>query len=126
MTELHMTPNIMAGARSRLKSTNRLFDSAVEPFDLIQLSICDSLGKIPQRNDSEEFLMQRYHKFQEIMARPYVMGRDLIEAGLKPCEQFSEILAYAHKLRLAGIDKESTLRQCIAYAKKVLKVNWAE
>lgn len=70
--------------------------------------------------------MQRYHKFQEIMARPYVMGRDLIEAGLKPCEQFSEILAYAHKLRLAGIDKESTLRQCIAYAKKVLKVKLGE
>lgn len=32
MTELHMTPNIMAGARSKLKSTNRLFDSAVESF----------------------------------------------------------------------------------------------
>lgn len=123
MTELHMTPNIMAGARSRLKSTNKLFDSAVEPFDLIQLSICDGLGKIPQRNDSEEFLMQRYHKFQEVMAKPYVMGRDLIEAGLQPCEQFSEILAYAHKLRLAGIDKENTLRQSLAYARKVLKVN---
>ncbi len=123
MTKLHMTPNIMAGARSKLKSTNKLFDSAVEPFDLIQLSICDGLGKIPQSNDSEEFLMQRYQKFQEIMARPYVMGRDLIEAGLKPCEQFSEILAYAHKLRLAGIDKENTLRQSLAYTRKVLKVN---
>lgn len=121
MTELHMTPNIMAGSRSKLKSTNKLFDSAVEPFDLIQLSICDSLGKIPQRNDSEEFLMQRYRKFQEIMAKPYVMGRDLIEAGLKPCEQFSEILEYAHKLRLAGIDKENTLRQSLVYAKKSLK-----
>lgn len=123
MTELHMSPNIMAGARSKLKSTNKLFDSAVEPFDLIQLSICDSLGKIPQRSDSEEFLMQRYEKFLEIMEKPYVMGKDLIEAGLKPCDRFSEILAYAHKLRLAGCDKENSLRQSLAYARKVLKIN---
>lgn len=123
MTEFHMQPNIMAGAGSRLKATNKLFDSAIEPFDLIQLSICDGLGKIPQRNDTEEFLMQRYHKFEEIMAKPYVMGRDLIAAGLKPCAQFSEILAHAHKLRLAGCDKENALRQCLAYARKVLKGN---
>lgn len=126
MTELHMQPNIMAGARSRLKSTNKLLDRAVEPFDLIQLSICDGLGKIPQRNDTEEFLMQRYERFVEIMAKPYVMGKDLIEAGLKPCQQFSEILAYAHKLRLAGCDKENALRQSLAYARKVLKINTAK
>lgn len=126
MTELHMQPNIMASVRSRLKSTNKLFDSAVEPFDLIQLSISDGLGKIPQRNDTEEFLMQRYRKFEEIMSRPYVMGRDLIEAGLKPCQQFSEILAYAHKLRLAGCDKENSLRQSLAYARKMLKINTNE
>lgn len=122
MTELHMAPNIMAGARAKLKSTNKLFDSAAEPLDLIQLSICDGLGKIPQCRDTEEFLMQRYRKFREIMAKPCVMGRDLIEAGLKPGEQFSEILAYAHKLRLAGCDKDSALRQSLAYARKVLKV----
>lgn len=126
MTELHMQPNIMASARSRLKSTNKLLDRAVEPFDLIQLSICDGLGKIPQRNDTEEFLMQRYERFVDIMAKPYVMGKDLIEAGLKPCQQFSEILAYAHKLRLAGFDKENTLQQILAYARKVLKVNTDE
>lgn len=123
MTELHMQPNMMAGAGSRLKSTNKLLDRAVEPFDLIQLSICDGLGKIPQCNNTEELLMQRYEIFVEIMAKPYVMGKDLIEAGLKPCQQFSEILAYAHKLRLAGCDKENALRQSLAYARKVLKIN---
>lgn len=122
MTELHMEPNIMARARSKLKKTNRLFDSAVEPYDLIQLAVCDGLGKLPKCDDTEEFLMQRYNRFNEIMARPYVMGRDLIEAGLAPSEEFTEILSYAHKLRLAGLSKDDQLRQSIAYARSVLKI----
>ena len=122
MTKLHMEPNKMARAGSRLKKTNKLFDSAVEPFDLIQLSICDGLGKLPRCSDSEEFLMQRYNRFNEIMSRPYVMGRDLIEAGLVPGKNFTQILAYAHKLRLAGCDKENALRQSLAYARTVLKI----
>ena len=55
------------------------------------------------------------------MAKPYVMGRDLIEAGLEPGEDFSEILEYAHKLRLAGIEKESALKQALTYARKMRK-----
>ena len=53
------------------------------------------------------------------MSRPYVMGKDLIAAGMKPSPHFSEILAYAHKLRLAGVDKESALKQTLAYARKL-------
>ncbi|MFR0950486.1 MAG: hypothetical protein ACLSFT_08150 [Ruminococcus callidus] len=123
MTELHMQPNIMAAARSRLKSTNKLLDRAVEPFDLIQLSVCDGLGKLPPCGETESFLMQRYEQFTAIMARPYVMGKDLIAAGLQPGVQFSEILSYAHKLRLAGIEKENALRQSLAYARKMRKEN---
>ena len=55
------------------------------------------------------------------MAKPYVMGRDLIEAGLEPGEDFSEILVHAHKLRLAGIDKEPALKQALSYARKLRK-----
>ena len=66
--------------------------------------------------------MQRYNRFNEIMARPYVMGRDLIEAGLAPSEEFTEILSYANKLRLAGLSKDDQLRQSIAYARSVLKI----
>ena len=54
----------------------------------------------------------------EYMSRDYVSGKDLIEAGLKPDERFSDILAYAHKLRLAGVDKESALKQTLSYAGK--------
>ena len=53
------------------------------------------------------------------MSRPFVQGRDLIEAGLKPDKSFSELLAYAHKLRLAGIPKESALKQTLSLARKM-------
>ena len=49
------------------------------------------------------------------------MGKDLVEAGLKPDRDFTEILEYAHKLRLAGIDKESALKQALAYARNIRK-----
>jgi tRNA nucleotidyltransferase (CCA-adding enzyme) len=49
------------------------------------------------------------------------MGRDLIEAGLKPGAEFTELLAYAHKLRLAGVEKDSALKQTLGYARKLCK-----
>ena len=120
MVEYHMMPNIMAEAKSQTKKTNKLFDSVPEPFDLVQLAICDGLGKLPQNNANEEFLMMRLRKFNEIMAKPYVTENDLINAGIT--ERLDEVLEYAHKLRLAGFDKDNTLRQCIPYARKVLKI----
>lgn len=122
MTELHMEPNTMAHARSKLKKTNKLFDSSVEPFDLIQLALCDGLGKIPKCDDTEDFLMERYRRFTEIMERPYVTERELTAAGLVPSDELDEILVYAHKLRLAGFDKDSQLCQSLAYARSVLKL----
>jgi len=122
MTQLHMDPNKLAKSRSKLKRTNRMFDLSVEPFDLIQLSICDGLGKLPQNDSSEQFLMERYEKFCQIMERPFVSGKDLIEAGISPGEEMAQILEYAHKLRLAGLEKENVLRQSLAYARSVLKM----
>ena len=68
-----------------------------------------------------DFLFERLRVYEETMAKPYVMGRDLIEAGLEPGEDFGEILAHAHKLRLAGIDKDSALKQTLAYARTLRK-----
>lgn len=117
MTELHMEPNKMAAVGSKLKKTNRLFDSSVEPFDLIQLAVCDGLGKLPKCDDSEVFLLERFRRFEELMKRPYVKESDLINAGVEPYVDITEVLAYAHKLRLAGLDKDEQLRQSLAYAR---------
>ena len=123
MLPLHMRPNMHAYSRPALKKTNRLFDEAADPEDLIWFSMADRplmAGDEPFTGDSG-FLFERLRKYREIMARPHVTGKDLIDAGLRPDESFSEILAYAHKLRLAGIGKESALKQTLAYARKLKK-----
>ena len=123
MVEYHMKPNTVAGARSAVKVTTRMFDRSVDPEGLICIALADDRGRITQApaTDHEAFLYERLDIFRELMNRPYVMGRDLIDAGLKPGAEFTEILAYAHKLRLAGIPKENALKQTLAYARQISK-----
>ena len=118
MVPLHMKPNVAAHSKPALKSTNRMFDQAEAPEDLIWFAAADRpvfAGKETFSGDTE-FLLERLAAYDEIMARPHVMGRDLIAAGLEPGEDFSEILEYAHKLRLAGIEKDQAMKQVLAYA----------
>lgn len=120
---LHMKPNALAAAGASVKSTNKMFDAAIDPEALIGLALADDQGKISDTAGGihEAFLTERLSAFREMMARPCVMGRDLISAGLRPGGDFSEILAYAHKLRLAGVEKESALKQTISFAQKLRK-----
>lgn len=123
LNEYHMKPNTVAAARSPEKTTTRLFDRSVDPEGLVCIALADDRGRITQTPaaDHEAFLYQRLQLFRERMAQPYVMGRDLIEAGLQPGVEFTAILEYAHKLRLAGIPKDSALRQTLAYARQVYR-----
>ncbi len=123
MVPLHMRPNVAAFSKPVLKSTNRMFDAAAAPEDLIWFAEADKpvfSGTVEFSGD-REFLFDRLRLYKETMAKPYVMGRDLIEAGLEPGEDFAEILGYAHKLRLAGIEKESALKQALTYGRKMRK-----
>lgn len=118
MSLYHMKPGGMARAGSSQKSFNKLFDDSICPFDLICLALSDE----GERNeDIEKILLQKLEIFNETMSRPFVQGKDLIEAGLTPGKSFSEILDYAHKLRLAGVSKESALKQTLAFARKINK-----
>ena len=121
LTELHMKPNTVADARSAVKVTNRMFDQAVDPEGLICIALADDRGRITTvpGHSNEEWLCGRLEVFRELMARPYVMGRDLIAAGLAPGTDFTEILRHAHKLRLAGVPKDSALKQVLAYARQL-------
>ena len=121
MTRLHMKPNAFASDKSSIKATNKLFDEAISPNDLILLALCDGMGKIPQKpcGEIEAFLRERLLIYEEYMSRPYVTGQDLIKAGIAPKEGFSKLIDYAHKLRLAGVSKENALSQVLAeYRKK--------
>ena len=123
MVPLHMRPNVAAYSKPVMKSTNKMFDAAIAPEDLIWFAEADKpvVSGTDAFSGDREFLLERLKTYEETMAKPYVMGRDLIEAGLEPGEDFSEILAYAHKLRLAGIEKESALKQALTYARKMRK-----
>ncbi len=123
MCKLHMKPNVMAVAGSKIKKTNALFDEAAEPADLILLALSDARGKTSDYPfvDTAPFLWERFGIYKEYMSRPYVMGRDLIDAGIAPSEKFSDILEFAHSLRLGGIPKDTALKETLSYAKKKLK-----
>ena len=121
MLPLHMKPNMVAYSKSAVKVTNRMFDAAASPKDLVYFSMCDRplfSGDDPFEGDSA-FLFERLKVYEETMAKPYVRGRDLIDAGLEQGPEFSELLSFAHKLRLAGIDKKSALKQTLSYAEKL-------
>lgn len=120
ITELHMLPNILAFQKSSIKATNKLFDKSVSPFDLILLASSDNSGRITaQKKESyEDFLFERLSVYEEYMSRPFITGKDLIDSGLMPDENFSDILKYAHKLRLSGAEKSTALKQCLAYKKE--------
>ncbi len=120
MVPLHMKPNMKAFSKSSVKSTNHMFDEAASPKDLVYMAMSDKpvvSGTTPFEGDSG-FLFERLKVYEETMARPYVTGKDLIEAGLSPGEHFSELLSYAHKLRLACIDKPTALKQVLAQKKR--------
>lgn len=119
MTALHMQPCAMASRGNSIKTTNKMLDRSQCPHDLILLALSDNEGRITAHpRDPASFLWQRLDDYRRTMAAPYVTGGDLISAGLPPDEHFSDLLAYAHKLRLAGIPKETALKQTLSYAKK--------
>lgn len=120
MVQLHMRPNIMAAQRSGRKSFCRLFDKSVCPEDLILLAKADALGRGIRQDytPTESYLREKLAAFHEIMSRPFVQGKDLIATGFAPGKDFNEALAYAHKMRLAGVKKEDALRQTAAYLQK--------
>ena len=120
LSELHMKPNALAGMNAGVKSTNKMFDKALDPTALVYMAMADNYGRIMANGITphEDFLFERLDVFNDTMAKPFVQGRDLIEAGVVPSERFSEYLEYAHKLRLAGVENEEALKQTMAYVRK--------
>lgn len=119
MVALHMQPNALRKNGASVKATNKMFDKSCAPEDLMYLSFSDASGKIPFSCTKEymEFQRERLAAYREAVSRPCVTGDDLIEAGLVPDKDFSDILHYAQSLRLSGVDKKAALSQTLAYAR---------
>lgn len=120
MVQLHMRPNQMAEQRSAAKSMCKLFDTSVVAEDLILLAKADHCSRpdASPYEETERYLHDHLKLYHERMARPCVMGADLIQAGFRPGKEFKDALEHAHKLHLAGVPKENALRQTIAFLRK--------
>ena len=120
MTRLHMRPNMYYIQKAGRKAWMHLFDESVCPEDLVLLAKADWMGRkdVDACDEAQAYQKNMLGTFREIMQRPFVQGRDLVEAGLTPGPGFKEALEYAHKLRLAGVDKDDALAQTLALMRK--------
>ncbi len=120
MVKLHMRPGALASQNASMRATNRLFDSSVCPEDLLLLAKADDTGRLPQSEKAYmPFLTHRLSVYQQLSMQPQVCGQDLIDSGLTPDKHFKNLLAYAHKLHLSGVNKTAALQQTIAYHKEL-------
>lgn len=114
----HMKPHDMFNHNSAVKSTNHMFDEIKNRQDMCYLCISDLMGKgddFMQRAEKERvFLSERLAVYEKRAAEPMVTGRDLIAMGMRPSEQFSEILVLSRKMHFSGVDKGSVLKDIAA------------
>lgn len=124
--ELHMRPHQLFNSKSKIKKTNKLFDDATVPEDLIRLAHCDTLSAKKENNlektlatNELNFLLERYQRYLNCTKDNYIIGKDLINGGCKPGKYFSEVLSLAHKLQLAEVPIEQAWPQVLGLAKKL-------
>ena len=90
----------------------KIFDESICPNDLLLISRL--LVNESKYNELENFL----ELYNSRMNEPYLMGRDLIESGVKPGALMGDALKFAHKLRLAGINKDGQLIQTLKFIRE--------
>lgn len=98
----------------------------VEPDLLYRVAKADSLGRNPEwlpkekwfKAEAQEWFIERVRdlKIEQKAPQPILMGRHLIELGLKPSAEFKQILDAVYELQLDG--KITNLEDAIAEAKK--------
>lgn len=91
------------------------FDASACPEDLILLARATRPYAITDWQETEERLRGLYELYRDRMVRPFVMGRDLVAAGLRPGPDMGRALAYAHELRLAGVEKGEQLKRTLEW-----------
>lgn len=94
------------------------FDASACPEDLILLARATRPDTTPNWPETEDKLRSLYALYRDRMERPFVMGRDLVAAGLRPGPDMGRALAYAHELRLAGVEKGEQLRRTLEWIER--------
>ena len=115
MISLHMRPNMLAAADSKRKKSREMYDLSLCPEDLILISRADATGKedAPYNMANWEYLQERLADYRSCIARPMVMGADLIAAGYKPGPLIGKLVARGRSLHFSGVEKQRALRQIL-------------
>ena len=107
----HDEPLKLFTMKSKNIKTNKFFDGLKNPEDLILVTCADRTNASESEVEYyKDWLTDKLSEYKDLMKEPQVMGRDLIELGMKPSPEFSEILADAHARHLRYEDKDSVMR----------------
>ncbi len=129
LVRYHLKPGEFYKARPGDGAFRRLARK-VEPDLLYRVAKADSLGRNPEwlpkekwfKAEAQEWFIERVRelKVEEEAPKPILMGRHLIELGLKPSPQFKKILDAVYEKQLDG--QITNLEDAISEAKKSIDI----
>lgn len=127
LVRYHLTPGMFYKSKPGDGAFRRLARK-VEPDLLYRVAKADSLGRNPEwlpkekwfKAEAQEWFIERVRELHVEKEAPkqILMGRHLIELGLKPSLEFKRILDAVYEKQLDG--KITTLEEAIAEAKKII------
>ena len=123
MIPLHMKPNQMAMAGSRITKTNHAFDEAMSPRDLLIFAAADRWIAVSEEESEryDLFLEERLRRYESLDPDELITGKDLQEMGIPEGPHYRELLAFARNLWLAETKREGALKQVRAEAGMLLR-----
>lgn len=127
LVRYHLTPGMFYKNKPGAGAFRRLARK-VEPDLLYRVAKADALGRNPEwipkekwfKAEAQEWFIERVRELNVETKAPeqILLGRHLIEMGLKPSKQFGDILKAVYELQLDG--KITNLEEAIAELKKIL------
>jgi tRNA nucleotidyltransferase (CCA-adding enzyme) len=130
LVRYHLTPGMFYKVRDDLgDGAFRRLARKVEPDLLYRVAKADSLGRNPDwlpkekwfKAEAQEWFIEKVHELsiEEKAPEPILMGRHLIELGLKPSPKFGEITNAVYELQLDG--KIKNLEEAIEKAEELIE-----
>lgn len=129
LVRYHLTPGMFYKSQPGDGAFRRLARK-LEPDLLYRVAKADSLGRNPEwlpkekwfKAEAQEWFIKRIRELniEHEAPKPILMGRHLIELGLKPSPQFGKILEAVYELQLDG--KITTLDEGIEKAKEIIEM----
>ena len=127
----HLKPGMFYNVKDDLgDGAFRRLARKVEPDLLYRVAKADSLGRNPEwlpkekwfKAEAQDWFIEKVRDLaiEEKAPQPILMGRHLIELGLKPSPQFGEITKVVYEMQLDG--KVKNLDEALETAKDLMKM----